>query len=404
MANLFTGADYSFKGKTHTNLVVSEGNAPAEKWVVSKDNDAKPFIYQFGPKGNQVVELAKGKIVEAGPAEFDPATGRKVSTVKQATEGSQKAIGVLMHSVYEGTRGGLNADRSDDITVLTRSYVEVPMFEHDDVDVAAAFAEAMNFGAAYGAKGADALQPGDFVKVGKNGNFVKLDTATDSPFQIVGKVLAKETDLPPAGFLQYYMGMDNAQLEAFIKGQSMAPTPGASGFPYGAPYSNGDWKTNVAKMLGADAMKGIPFLTDGYFRAKEAVVGLAIDDIYAQGTNDDGMVEAVNVADKDKVVVTGKDVKVGEDVHDGALFIKLRHKIDRTETNPIVVKHDGGTLSHKDIHIDLKNNMVVVYLEAGADLKNVVLDAKLVVDPVAGVPTEWDQAGSAGAVRILLQK
>jgi hypothetical protein len=48
--------------------------------------------------------------------------------------------------------------------------------------------------------------------------------------------------------------------------------------------------------------------------------------------------------------------------------------------------------------------MVVVYLEAGVLLKNLVIDAKLVVDPVAGIPTEWDYAGSVGAVRILLQR
>ena len=42
---LFSNTNYSGNiGKTHTNLLVSEGNAPAEQFLVSKTNTAKPFI------------------------------------------------------------------------------------------------------------------------------------------------------------------------------------------------------------------------------------------------------------------------------------------------------------------------------------------------------------------------
>ena len=92
-------SNYTFGGKSHTNLVVSEGVSPSEKWIVSKDNAAEPFIYEFGPEGNQTVILAKGKAVELGAAEYDSVTGRNYSTIKQATEGTKKAIGALHHSV-----------------------------------------------------------------------------------------------------------------------------------------------------------------------------------------------------------------------------------------------------------------------------------------------------------------
>jgi len=411
-------SDYTFGGKSHTNLVVSEGAAPSEKWVVSKENAAEPFIYEFGPEGNQTVVLAKGKIVELGANEYDRVTGRNVSSIKQAVEGSDRAVGVLHHSVYEQRRDRFSGNNQPNPTVITRSYIEVPLFEHAQDTTASEFAKAMKFGAAYGTNDGEALQPGDFVKVGKDGNFTKLDKANDNPFQIVGQVLAKETELPPAGFLQYYMEMEIPELEAFLKAQGTAPSPGSNGkdagaYPYGVPYSTRGWKADFEKLLNPAINKGIPFLTDGYFRAKTVVNGISVADIYNKDTNNDGHIEVVRIAGQiaqgtvtDGVMAEGEgnDFQVAADSRNNALFIKLRHPIDKGEANPIVVKHAGGTISDKDVHIDLDNNMVVVYLEAGQTVNDLVIDAKLVVDPVAGIPTEWDYAGSVGAVRILLQR
>ncbi|MEC3031764.1 hypothetical protein P9Z86_17620 [Bacillus thuringiensis] len=81
---------YKFKGKTHTNLVISEGNAPAEDLIISRTNGAETFIYEYGPEGNQTVVLAKGKIVELVGAEYDPETGHQKTAVKQATDAAQK--------------------------------------------------------------------------------------------------------------------------------------------------------------------------------------------------------------------------------------------------------------------------------------------------------------------------
>ena len=413
-------SDYTFGGKTHTNLVVSEGVSPSEKWIVSKDNAAEPFIYEFGPEGNQTVVLAKGKIVELGAAEYDRVTGRQVSTIKQAVADSNRAVGVLHHSVYEQRRDRFSGNNQPNPTILTRNYIEVPLFEHATANTARDFAKAMKFGAAYGTNDANALQPGDFVKAGENGNFVKLDKATDSPFEIVGQVLAKETELPPAGFLQYYMEMEIPELEAFLKAQGTTPSPGANAdgsaaaYPYGAPYTTRGWKSDFEKLLNPTVNKGIPFLTDGYFRAKTVVNGISIADLYDATTNNDGQVESVRVAGAVQLGtdVTGtftenttdNDVKVAAESNNNALFIKLRNPIDKGEANAIVVKHDGGTIAAKDVHVDLSQNVVVVYLDAGVLIKNLVIDAKLVVDPVAGIPTEWDHAGSVGAVRILLQR
>lgn len=410
-------SQYTFGSKTHTNLVISEGAAPAEKFIVSKTNTAESFNYEYGPEGQQQVVLAKGKVVEAIGVEYDRETGRKVTAIRQAEPGSKKAIGVNFGNVFKKRRDGLNRG---DATVITRSYIEVPLFEATggansaaNVAVAAAAAKAMRFGAAYGEK--DSIQPGDFVKVGLDGNFVKLDTETDSPFEIIGQALAVERDLPPAGFLQYYTEMLNPELEEMLKAMSYAPTPGNNGkdagaYPYGVPYSVKGWKPEFEKALSGGAFgKGIPFLTDGFFSAREKRSFL-LNDIYSDVANT-GNVEATRVAGD--VTVTGNDVVVGADAENAAVFIKLHHPIDKTVAKEDQVKVSylnannadaAASILADDIFVDYTNNMAIIYLEPGASLKDVTIEASLVVDPVAGIPTEWDYAGSVGAVRILLQR
>lgn len=436
---LFPGitGDMGFMGKSHTGLVVSEGDAPAEKLIVSKTEGVK-FSYAYGPEGNQNVVLAKGKVVDLGVPEYDHVTSRTWATVKTAAANSKNAVGVNAHNLYEVKRDRFSGNQPN---IITRNYIEVPLFEHGTLATAQAYADAMKFGAAYGTSGD--LKPGDYVKVGANGNFVKVDTASDSPFSIVGQVWAVEKELPPAGFLQYYLDMKIDEIERFLLDSSYAPSPGKNGpivpnpnlgqgdgdagaYPYGYPWTLNRWKTDFEKLLNPTINRGIPFLTDGYFKAKQTVTGIALDDIYNATSNNDGLIENIVYAGAVEfghdaagtwTPSTGnaidKGVKVAADSRNAAIFIKLRNAyaggadIDRVETNPVVVKYNDGadkTFAGADVHLDYANNTVVVYLEAGVTYKTITLDLKLIVDPVAGVPTEWDHAGSVGAIRILLQK
>lgn len=410
---------YSFLGKTHTNLVVSEGSAPAERFIVAKDNNtrkhddgeliAEPFIYTFGPEGNQTVVIAKGKIVEAAGTELDRERGHMYTAIRVAGENSTSVIGVNHHNVYEQRRDRMEGNLP---TVIRRDYIEVPLFENADVNIAQQMAKAANYGAAYGLN--DGLKVGDRVKVGKNGNFVKLLTEdvldvdgvtvleeADSPFRQVGQVLAVNKELPPEGFLQYFIEASNPQLEDMIKAMSHAPTPGKDGYPAGYPYGPESWKADFNKDLvegspmGSD--KGIPFLTDGFFRAKKVLANIALTDIYDKDTNNDGVIESITT--RGDVTVTGANI---EATGSGAVFIKLRHKIDQTEAGHVVAKLAGEVIGANDFHVDLHQNMVIIYIDEAVTATALTLDVKAIVDPVAGIPTEWDYAGSVGAVRIQL--
>ncbi|MES9681833.1 hypothetical protein ABWK22_02710 [Gottfriedia acidiceleris] len=413
---------YKFKGKTHTNLVISEGMAPAEDMIISRTNGAQPFIYEFGPEGNQTVVLAKGKIVELVGSEYDSETGFHKTAVKQATDASEKVAGVNLHNVYSRRRDGMVSTLTKP-TVITRNYVEVPLFETsgtDTLDAAQVLAEAMKFGAAVSETKQDAtkLVPGDYVVSDKSGNFRKYVKHTDTvegdaPESIVGQVWAKETNLPPAGFLQYYSDLVNPEMEAFLKQMSITPSPGIASpgeaaFPYGAPYTAKGWKPEFEKLLGNKGLTGIPFLTDGFFRAQE-VRNFGVATGTAGSMTMNANVEAVRGADGVTFDVANNKVVVAKDVKTAAVFIKLKHKIDVTKLADVAAQIDGAAVNANDMHVDVTNNTVVIYLpinETGAPVEHtgLSLTVPMVVDPIAGIPTEWDYKGSVGAVRILLQK
>lgn len=402
--------EMTFRGKTHTNLVISEGMAPAEDMIISRTNDATTFVYEYGPEGNQTVVLAKGKIVDVVGEEYDSETGYKKTAVRQGKEASGKSIGVNLHNVYARRRDGMHSHLTKP-TVITRNYIEVPLFETTDatLDNAQTLARAMKFGAAVSATGADEvkLQHGDKVVSDNDGNFRKYEEGTHSAADIVGTVWAKETNMPPAGFLQYYQEMVNPEMEAWINQMSRIPSPGipaqgAGAYPYGAPYQHKGWLPSYEEMLGNKQMTGIPFLTDGFFRSQETL------EIEVNDSNDN--VEAVRTSHKDEVIyeATAGSVTVKEGVKNAAMFIKLKNKLDITKLADVKVKLDDVLVSANDLHIDVRNNTIVVYLEeptAGDKTYNKVeIEAPSTVSAVAGLPTEWDYKGTVGAVRILLQK
>jgi hypothetical protein len=420
---LFPGVqgNMDFKGKTHTGLVVSEGNAPSEKFIVSKTEGMK-FNYFYGPEGNNGVVIAKGKAVQGAGLEYDYETSRNQPAIVQATPGSIKVLGVNHHNLYERKRDRFSGNQP---TIITRQYIELPFFETGggadaaaDLTISSGFANAMKFGAVYGST-RNPLAHGDYVKVGADGNYTKLDPTVDGYFQAVGQVWAVEKELPPAGLLAYYLDTKIEELEAFMKAASYAPSPGKNGpvtydnptagdagaYPFGYPWQLHGWTGEFEKLLVPATNKGIPFLTDGYFKAKAVRTGVSIADIYAAGTNNDGLIEAVTTSGAVTITNTGTtdaDAAVAAESRNNAIFVKIRGQIDRVEQNPVVVSINGA--AYTDVHLDWTNNTVVIYAEAGATLSNITLDLKLIVDPIAGVPTEWDHANAVGAVRILLQK
>jgi hypothetical protein len=450
-----------FKGRSNTQLVVSEGNAPAEKYLASEATNALvQFMYEFGPENNNGVVIPKGKVLAFAGVEWDVETEKNVPRVKIA-DADDLPMGVNHHNVYQRRRDRFSGSEP---TVLTREYIRVPVFTGADADAAATAAAAIKFGAmsaAVSSGTAAQIQAaknalfGKYVKADANGNFVVADPTTDTYDKVVGQIYGIETDIPPAGFLQYFMEMNETEYDQFVKGSQIVPSPGRTvdkantldiqTFPVGTGYFKNS-RDFAAALKNFRA--GIPFLTDGYFKARttktyELGDATNIIDVRTMGhvtiaDADDATTVAVDTADKDHVYnlkanALRKLVTVSDYVG-SALFIRLKDKLchdalpaydvtrgvtpvasnfpEYGSVNPssVVVKlldavgENAATVSPSNYHVDYENNMIVIYFTEAVSAKNVQITATVLENQIPGIPTGWDYKGNVGEARILLMK
>ena len=92
------------------------------------------------------------------------------------------------------------------------------------------------------------------------------------------------------------------------------------------------------------------------------------------------------------------------------VVVKLKHDIDHRNLGDgsatmVVDGADEATkVSARDLHVDVANNSIVLYVEGGQTITDLKISVPAIVNPTAGIPTEWDYKGSVGAARILLQR
>lgn len=399
------------KGKTFTSLVVSDGIAPTEKFMYSS-TEAVKFTYEYGPAGNQGVVIPKGKVVEPAGAEWDYETSSNVPAIKIATAGSTKAFGVNLFNIYERKRDLYAGNQP---TVITKQYIEVPYIQTADLTLSEAITKGIHYGAAYGAT-TNAIAAGDYVKVGSYGNFTKFDTLNDDPLAVVGQVWAVETDLPPLGMLQYFHDLEDNELKDLEKLLRDYPSPGRTSKgndPAAVPGAYGKGALSE-DLMNPDKYKlnywaGIPFLTDGFFKARTDIAAFNATAKSGAAFVEADKVESVRLVGN---ITTKADGSFQVTDYRGSMvIIKLKDKMVQDATSTLTVKLSDGAatptltdINANNMHVDYFNNSIVIYFSENIAADTYVSVAgTFLVNPVAGVPTDWDFQAGMGAVRILLK-
>jgi hypothetical protein len=401
---LFPNASTYFKGKSHTQLVISEGNAPAERYIPSRTENANvKFSYEFGPEGNQEVVIPKGKAVALAGVEWDYETEKYVPALKVADGSTDSVIGVNHHNVYRRIRDRFSGNQP---TVITREYIEVPFFSSK------AAAAAINFGAAWvdGTVFTDKVAQanailGQEIVVDENGNYTIKDANGDATeeyanYAVIGTCLGVETDIPPAGYLQYFMEMDDNAYLDFLRQMSYAPSAGrttdAEWNDIGT-YPEGSTYLTSREDLIKNFRSGIPFLTDGYFKARTELTSLNGDSA-----------EVVDITMQGDITYdpdTSTSNFTVNAVEGAAIYVRFDTKTAKFATD--IAKEDVASVAGfaaEDVHIDYTNNQIVLYPQStGADTLDIT-SLQVVANQIPGIPTGWDFANSLGGVRILLQK
>lgn len=382
-----------YLGKTQTRLFVSGIEAPAEKFIYS-DNAAAAteyhFDYEFGYPGNTKVIIPKGKFVELDGQKRDD-DSRLYTAIKVSTDSLDKVpFGINMFNVYEKPFDEMKGNLA---TVVTNGYIELPLFTGAGAD---ANAEAIKYGALW-STAAPTINALVYVD-GKGNLTTELEVGVRN--RAVGKIVAIENELPPIGFLQYFLDMDNTIWNQFMKEAGINKKAPTSKFEAGSPLNDfGTFPGDLFYKHKEDLMRafnnGIPYLTDGYNMKKTSATVTA-------GTLAEGQSNITDIKTTQGVFAGGTfTIEAGQPM--GAMFVKFdssKFKLrvpDAKDGETKTVIATGANVV--EAHADIDNNLVIVYFKGTSTPTINVLG--LDMTKPAGIPTNWDFAGASGGARIL---
>jgi hypothetical protein len=369
---LFEGArTNTTAGKTFSRLVVSDGFSPADKWIADPSLPTLLKDYEYGGIGEIVIP--KGVAVGVKDAIKDPETG-KLTTVMTIAGGSVKPVGIAPYNIMRKIPDRLYNNLP---SLITRDYIEVPYFSvaasvYSGGTPSTAAADILfPWGCAYGT-----LAVGDYVGVDAAGRLVKLSTIKYE--DIVGQVLAKETDLPPEGWLNWLYQSPEMNAERRDDANYYpAPNGGVATAGRNGAYDGYGYNPNY-RIFTDDSGLGIKGLTDG------------------------GQIGYTEVSAEALASYT-----TGQDVAKGATVI---YRLDHAPVydGKTVLKKDGVAVDESEYHVDIKTGWIY-YTPSAKITGNTTTPVVMTADYAyhdqskAGTPTAWDFKGSAGAVRILLK-
>lgn len=374
----------TFLRRTNSRLTISEHDSPAEVLVVDS-NLPVAFNDLFGGHANLAdggdVLIGKGRVVSIlrgafnrgkyGPSRLTICNNNTASGV-YANQPAVFPVGVSFQNVYKNVDDKFSGNQP---AFVNNEYIEVPLV------VTNVLADPIKTGVAYGS--VDSFFTESWVMSDTLGRIIPWDNGDVRA--AIGKVLAVETDVPPQGWMEWVMMGRDRLADQGIKDTNY-PTlvpdsynPVTSGAPY--PYN-----PLYAWPLYDDA-RGIERLSDGSYFGNVQYTSEAVVD--ASGT-----------------AATVSNVTVGTVytwyVKNPPISTKDVNGVDRSPIITIVTL--GATDITADCVVDYKTGKVTYKVTGGnVPTVNDTVAATYFRGPgIAGIPRNWDEAGTLGAIRILL--
>ncbi len=368
--------------RSNTKLIVSGGMSPAEKWVTDPTLSVL-FQSNYATPAEKDVVISKGMIVTVGEHVTDDETGKKVNTITiadGAVAAKSNAIGMAPYNFSKHYNNFLYGNQP---AIITRDYVELPLFLGSG---AATNAASIKYGAAWHAS---SLKAGDYVKVSgvdNKGQLTKWIAGTDSAHLIVGQVLATDENQEPWGWLKWAMWDETARKmdNAITKNTAGYTDPITGGFPYDESGRYGE-DARTFGFVGApgywnafttpNEVQGIAGLTDG---------GLKADTAYQAAQSVTITVAAGNYATSPVKINLEGTTSYWQDIVAGTVTVN-DGSADLTEDTDFALDYTKGILT-------FKKNI------ASSKTLTVTFKAKFY-----GTPSGWNYNGAVGAARILLK-
>lgn len=398
---LFEGVKRIEGSRSHTELIKSGHNSPAEEWLVDNTfldptmsgvfRDGILFNYQYGGPGQMDVVIPKGRVVGVKSAQKDFVTKKqKVAITLPGIATNGNTIGMVPYNI---TKDYLQMDRfgGNAPSIVTIDYVKLPYIPGVEpnaqmnktgllAEEQAITVDGKNpWGAVIGA----GIVEGDYLKATASGRLTKWDPAADKFHDVVGQVLAHDFNQETWGWEKWMMLPEEMRKDddMYINKSGASNLPGDAGYPYDPAYAAGTRDYPQGYQTGlTDQPTGIAGLSngqgnyDGFGRNDTEYADMVLGSVPA-GVADNTIV-AVNA-------INYAGVKI-ENLREGVqIFI------------------DGVAVAADKLTIDYKNGQLSVTVMA-ADAGKAITGTYKAMH--YGNPTYLDFKGVAGALFVLLKK
>ena len=347
--------------RSNTKLVVSGGFSPAEHFITDPELPVL-FYYEYGGPGQKEVVISKGMIVGALPQpQIDYDTNKSKTVLTIAGLKNSRAVGMAPYNFTRHTPDFLDGNQP---AIITREYVQLPWIPN------AADAAEMKWGAVHGN-----IQIGDLVTFSRDpqnyGKVVKWDETKHKVSEIVGQVLALETDQEMQGWLKWALWDEAAKREDLGADKTGYQAPPAGGFPFDPAYREGTIDVDGYLTQYTTNPTGVPGLLDGRNRSQTILQ-----------TNTFKTPAAGVLANKD---LGYKNIVDGSVQFNGVTLSEVETLAEVKE----------GTF-----YVDYKNGQVYYKVASADEGKDVSITFRA---HFFGTPASLDFKGVMGAARILLR-
>lgn len=397
---LFQGTERINGSRSHTKLVVSGHDSPAQDWLIDPTfmdatmkaafDEGVLFHYDYGGPGMEDVVIPMGRVVGVAAPVKDFTQGVYKTTLSLpgiATDNN--TVGVAPYNFckdyFQQDRFGGNKP-----SIITTNYLSLPYIP--SVEPASSFDKAglldeekriskdlkMPWGAVIGA----GVKEGCYLKSTPSGRFTKWEKGTDDFVDVVGQVLATDFNSEPFGWEKWMLWDPSVRHEddMYINRSGSSDLPSDAGYPFSPEYAEGNTVFQSYQSQTVNNPTGIPGLHDG----SGNFTGFGKNDTEYKDI-DLGKVPTIKVDDT-IIVINAKDYAGGnlKNLQEDSVEIKVNGS---KVTDGISIDYEAGTISFP-----------VKTAQSGQAITGSYKAFHY------GTPTYLDFKGVVGAVFVLLKK
>lgn len=399
---LFQGSSRIDGSRSHTKLVVSGHDSPAQDWLLdprlATDGTLKTvfdegvlFNYQYGGPGAQDVVIPMGRVVGVAPAIKDFAQEvYKTTLTLPGMSTDNNTVGVVPYNIckdyFQQDRFGGNKP-----SIITQNYISLPYIPteaaSESFDASGIVDEenrlTKNLKMPWGAVIGEGVKEGCYLKATPSGRLSLWEKGTDDFVDVVGQVLATDFNAEVWGWHKWMLWDPSVRHEddKYINRSGSSDLPSDAGYPFDPEFAEGNTIFQDYQSKTINNPTGIPGLHDGTGN-------------YPGFGKNDTEYKDIDLGKTPQIKQSGTLVIINAKDFAGGNLKNLQE-------GSVTIKVNDSPLSEDKVSVDYETGLITLTLDTSHSEQSIKGTYKAYH---YGTPTYLDFKGVMGAVFVLLKK